>query len=114
MKKYGKETTIKVYAIDAKLKNKQQVLNDIGRYGVQQLKKEAPKQTMAYVQGFKYKIVNDIVYIANTGLRSTLAHILEFGTVKMKAKPHFRPAFKKIQKYAEKKTREFKIKWSVK
>lgn len=115
MKKYGKDSYIEVSEIEAEFENKQQILKDIGNYGVRIIKVLSPRKTRKYLNGFTYEITNnEEVHIYNSGVRQTLAHILEFGTRKMAARPHFRPAFKKISKYAEKKTQEFKIKYKLK
>jgi|WetSurMetagenome_2_1015567.scaffolds.fasta_scaffold39228_5 HK97 gp10 family phage protein len=58
-----------------------------------QVQQMAPKRTGKYAGQIDYQKNGTAWVVCNTGSTAPLGHLLEFGTLYAKARPHYRPAF---------------------
>lgn len=96
-----------VNKIEVKFTNLDDLLKKSAKDLAKDIQNAAPKDSGEYASGITYKKVGKDDYkIFNDGERFGLGHILEFGTTKQKAQPHYRPTFEKhkpkILKHLEK------------
>jgi HK97 gp10 family phage protein len=100
---------IKVGVIDIKLSNIEDVMYEHAKSNAENVAKKAPKRTKAYADSIGVMPINSGGYktekdkavsfaVGSLNSQYTLTHILELGTVKQKAQPHFRPAFEEDRK----------------
>jgi HK97 gp10 family phage protein len=88
--------------IDIKLKNVDEIVEKHAQDNADNISKKAPKRSGDYAKSFGVRKIENSkgtsYAVGSTNGQYRIGHILEFGTIKQKPQPHYRPAFQEDRK----------------